>query len=152
MNSYSLTVRNVKDYAAYSGLLETIKEFDLVRYVFDEGCYFSKENEAMFCTWEPQNWERYNGQMIIISEKHPHMIFELTVQHEDTFWRTYYEDGQTETCIGEVVFESPQKIKWAFAFQLGTELSWPSENYRKGERVPSPLVFNAQKQFAAVIG
>ena len=50
--------------------------------------------------------------MTIISEKYPNMIFELTCQEEDTFWREYYQDGQKEICFGEVIFEKPRKLDW----------------------------------------
>lgn len=112
MNNFSLVVRNIKNLNEFQKLSDSVKELDLERYVFDVGAYYSKEKEAIFSCWESQEWREYNGQMIVLSEKHPKMTFELTIQHEDTFWRIYYKDGSTETCNGEVIFEQPVKIKW----------------------------------------
>lgn len=112
MINFSLVVRNVKDYQDFEKLHSVLSEYDLINYVFDEGAYFEKEKEAIFVSWEEENWEAYNGQMITISEKLKKMTFELTCQYENQFWRVYYKDGQTETCAGDVVFERPRKISW----------------------------------------
>ena len=112
MMNYSLVVRNVRNLEQFHKLDESLEEFDLYRYVFDTGAYYQKEKEAIFSTWEEQEWENYNGQMIILSEKYPKMTFELTVQIQDTFRKIYYKDGATEICIGEVIFEKPKKIEW----------------------------------------
>lgn len=110
--NYSLTVRNVKNHDKFEDLYAALSEFDLVRYVFDTGAYFKKEKEAIFTSWEEQEWKSHDGQMIILSEKFPEMTFELTTQLADAFWKTYYKDGMTETCIGDIVYEAPKKIKW----------------------------------------
>ena len=112
MTNYSLVVRNVKNMEQYELLSSAIEEFDLEKYVFDTGAYFSKEKEAIFSTWEEQSWPSHHGQMIIISEKFPKMTFELTMQEGDCFSKTYYKDGSFENCIGEVIFEQPKKIEW----------------------------------------
>jgi len=117
MINYSLTVQNVKNQGKFDSLFSTIKEFDLYRYVFDEGTYFEKEKEAVFKSWEAQGWERHKGTMIIISEKYPEMIFELTCHDEDNFWRLYLKDGATEFCLGEVIFERPRKFAWSENFK-----------------------------------
>ena len=112
MRNYSLVVRNVRCHSQYLLLSSAIEEFDLEKYVFDTGAYFSKENEAIFSTWEEQNWTNYHSQMIILSERFPKMTFELTVQDGDCFSRTYYKDGTFEVCIGEVIYERPKEIEW----------------------------------------
>jgi len=112
MKNYSLVVRNVKNLEEFQKLSDSIEELDLYRYVFDTGAYYKKEKEAIFCCWEQQEWRNYEGQMIILSEKYPKMTFELTCEEQQTFWRIYFKDGTTETCIGSVVFEKPKKIEW----------------------------------------
>ena len=112
MTSYTLAVRGVKNLSEYQDLSESTEEFDLQKYVFDTGAYYEKEHEAIFSSWEPQEWRSHDSHMTIISEKYPNMIFELTCQEEDTFWREYYQDGQKETCFGEVIFEKPRKLDW----------------------------------------
>ncbi len=116
MNGYSLVVQNVKTYKEFEKLSDSLEKFDLIKYVFDAGTYFKKENEAMFCSWEEQKWEGYNGQMIIISEMFPQMIFELTVRCAEIFWRVYYQDGKTEICMGGVVYERPRETLWQNCF------------------------------------
>jgi len=112
MKNYSLVVRNVKNLGKFHNLSDALEEFDLYRYVFDTGAYYSKEHEAVFCSWEQQEWTAYEGHMIILSEKFPQMVFELTCQENDVFWKEYFKDGKTETCYGEVIFESPKTIEW----------------------------------------
>ena len=112
MINYSLAVRNVKNLDQYQLLSDALEELDLERYVFDDGAFFSKEKEAIFSTWEEQNWSNHHSQMIILSEKFPKMTFELTMQERDCFNRIYYKDGSFENCIGEVLFERPKKIEW----------------------------------------
>lgn len=112
MTNYSLVVRNIEDYNEFQKLTDGLKEFDLCHYVFGDGEYFIKEKEAIFCAWEEQKWNSYNGQMIILSEKYPKMTFELTCNEGLDFWRVYYKDGKAETCVGDVVFERPQNIVW----------------------------------------
>ena len=112
MKNYSLAVRGVENVDEFQRLSDSIDEFDLTRYVFDTGAFFQKEHEAIFSTWEAQEWCSHEGQMLILSEKYPKLTFELTCQEEDNFWRVYYKDGQTEECVGCVVFEQPKNIQW----------------------------------------
>lgn len=112
MINYSLVVRNVENAGQFESLSAALEEFDLERYVFDTGAYFSKEKEAIFSTWEEQNWLEHHGLMIIISEKFPKMTFELTMQENDCFDKYYYKDGEFERCMGEVIYERPKKIEW----------------------------------------
>jgi len=112
MMNYSLTVRNVANINDFQVLSERLEEFDLTRYVFDTGAYFKKQKEAIFKTWEEQEWQNYNDCMIMLSEKLPEMTFELTVQMGEQFWKIYYKDGIAETCFGTVIFETPKKIAW----------------------------------------
>ncbi len=112
MTNYSLVVRNVKNLEDFESLDAALEEFDLYRYVFDTGAYYHKEKEAIFSCWEAQEWQKYDGQMIVLSEKFPKMTFELTCQCGDSFWRVYYKDGAKEQCSGDVVFEKPRKIAW----------------------------------------
>ena len=112
MTNFTLEVRNVKTRDRYDKLCEAVKEFDLYKYVFDESCYFENSKGAYFSPYEPQSWNNSDGQMIILSEKFPEMIFELTCEQNGTFWREYYKDGEFEICYGEIIFERPRKIKW----------------------------------------
>ena len=112
MTNFSLEVRNVKNQNKYDKLCEAIKEFDLYKYVFDESCYSESSKEAYFSSYEPQTWNSCTGHMIILSEKFPEMIFELTCEQNGTFWREYYKDGEFEICYGEIIFERPRKFKW----------------------------------------
>ena len=114
MTNFSLEVQNVKSEKEFKELFETLNEFDLYRYVFDTGSYYKNDKEAVFKSWEEQKWEHYEGQMIIISEKFPNMTFELTCRDCERFWRIYFKDGITELCIGDVIFERPNQIKWNF--------------------------------------
>ena len=115
MVSYSLVVRNVKDFKEYVKLSDTLKEFDLIHYVFEDGYYCESAKEAVFRCWEEQLWNRSKGQMTIISEKYPHMSFELTCTIADeqcNSYKLYYKDGQDEFCAGDIVYETPRKIPW----------------------------------------
>lgn len=85
---------------------------DLLRYVFGEGEYYKKEKEAVFKTWEQQEWRRCNREMIVLSEHLKELTFELTCREEDKDWRMYYSAGDSEICIGDTVYEKPTRIKW----------------------------------------
>jgi len=115
MINFSLCVRNVKSFKEYYQLSETLKEYDLIKYVFEDGVYLDAGKEAVFRSWEPQTWAANEGQLIIISEKYPHMSFELTctsAEGELNSYRMYFKDGQTEFCCGDIVYEAPRKIPW----------------------------------------
>lgn len=115
MVSYSLVVRNVKDFKEYVKLSDTLKEFDLIHYVFEDGAYYKEAKEAVFKCYEEQMWSRNEGQMIIISEKYPRMTFELTCYAADSSmnaYKMYFKDGQKEFCTGDIVFEAPRQIAW----------------------------------------
>lgn len=109
---FSLTIRNIRNLKEYNKLLSSINKFDLINYVFDDGKYEPENHQAVFSSWDEQKWERHYGQMIILSEEHPTMTFELTCQDGIMFWKEYYKDGTEENCSGDVVFEVPKKIKW----------------------------------------
>jgi len=116
MRNYTLIVHDVKDKDQSEMLSATLKEMDLIYYVFDDVAYFAGNHEALFDSWEEQSWDSFNGQMIILSEKFSKMVFELTVQTYDRFMKIYYKNGESETCIGEVIYETPKKIKMAANF------------------------------------
>lgn len=116
MTSFSLRVQNIKNLDKFLCLQQTLSEYDLICYVFNDGVYDKDEHEAQYNLWEEQKWHNGNGVMIKISELFPEMIFELTCNNKGNFWRIYYKDGETETCSGDVVFERPRKIKWNDCF------------------------------------
>ena len=115
MINYSLCVRNVKNFKEYVDLSDTLKEYDLINYVFEDGFYCESAKEAVFKCWEEQMWSRSKGQMIIISEKYPHMVFELTCTVADeqyNSYKLYFKDGQDECCPGDIIYAAPVKIPW----------------------------------------
>ena len=111
MKKFSLVVRNVKNKKEFDELNKRIQEYDLIKYVFNIGIWCNRE--ARFETWEEQEWSSFDSNMILISESFPTMSFQLSINDEcDTFYRKYYRDGKSEICIGEVIYETPKKIKW----------------------------------------
>ena len=109
--TYSLCVRDVKSEKEFEQLTETLKKADLFNYVFVYGRL--EKDTACFESYEQQLWHSHYGDMVIISEMHPNMIFQLTCYREDgAVWQEYYHDGMTECCTGEVIFEQPHKVKW----------------------------------------
>lgn len=115
MINYSLCVRNVKNFKEYVDLSDTLKEYDLINYVFEDGFYCESAKEAVYKCWEEQMWSRSKGQMIIISEKYPHMVFELTCTVADEHcnsYKLYFKDGQDECCPGDIIYAAPVKIPW----------------------------------------
>lgn len=112
---YSLAVRNVRTFKEYVDLSDTLKEYDLINYVFEDGFYYKKAKEAIFKCWDEQAWSRHKGQMIIISEKYPHMAFELTcttAEEQCNSYRLYFMDGLNECCPGDIVYAAPKHIPW----------------------------------------
>lgn len=108
----SLMVRNVQSEKTFDELYAKLTEYDLIRYVFDEGSYDSKRKEAYFSSWEEQHWRYYSADMQIIAESFPSLVFELTCQSGNEYWRVYYQDMSNEVCSGEVIYQAPEKIKW----------------------------------------
>ena len=108
MRKFSLVVHNVENQKRFEELTAAAEEMDLIHYVFDDGVYYEKDQEALFASWDEMNWSSSDGCMILWSEAYPDLLFELTVQDGDIFRKIYFKDGMTEVCVGEVVYESPR--------------------------------------------
>lgn len=111
---YSLSVRNIKSEQRFNELVQFLKNKDIIHYAVCDGEYFEDSNEALFACFEDVKWYDHVDQMITVAEKFPEMYFQLEGQGEETgdFWRMYFHDMDIETCLGEVVYEQPNKIDW----------------------------------------
>ena len=89
-----------------------LEEKDFLMYVFCAGDYSSEHKAAFYDSWEPQKWNHGNGEMVILSERFPHMTFQLTCCEDGKHWQVYYKDGINEVCVGDVIYEQPKKIHW----------------------------------------
>lgn len=79
--------------------------------IFEEDCHMIEDFEM-----EPDEdckWYDHDKEMLELSEKFRETIFVLEGEGEERgdYWRTYYQNGMCQYCLGEIVYEDFNELK-----------------------------------------
>ena len=90
----------------------TLAESDLFGYVFDADEWFH-DDILYFGPYDIQRWYEHEETMKKISLKYPDKVFRLECDGEDgEKWLEYYQNGNSEECVGRIVYSEPKTIVW----------------------------------------
>ena len=108
---YDLDIKPVTE-TDIESIKTTLAEFDLFEDIFDADEWFH-DNILYFGAYDIQRWYEHEETMKKISLKYPDKVFRLECVGEDgERWLEYYQNGESEECVGRIVYAEPKTIIW----------------------------------------
>lgn len=108
---YSLKVKGVKNGQEANRLYNDLKALNNNYLEMYES---SDSRITAFDSSDSCKWYDHETDMLKLSQKYPHMMFQLYGDGEeyDDFWYEYYQNGTLDICPGRIVYDEPVKVKW----------------------------------------